>query len=59
MTTAEIREKLSEFLLTYNLFRPHKALRNLTPFEYYMRKQSPLSKSSPELFNMYWTSTIS
>jgi len=56
---AQIREELSKFLTSYNIFRPHQSLRMQTPFEYYMRKQFPLSKSRPELFNMYWTNTSS
>ncbi len=54
---AQIREELSKFLITYNLFRPHESLRMKTPFEYYIRKQFPTPSSRPEVFNMYWTKT--
>ena len=54
---AQIREELSKFLVTYNLFRPHESLRMKTPFEYYMYKQFPSPSSRPEVFNMYWTKT--
>lgn len=54
----KIREQLNAFLVNYNMFRPHQALHYLTPIRYYLSKRYPSFSSSPEVFKMYWTNTL-
>ena len=51
--TKHLNHHLVEYLLWYNLHKPHRGLANLSPLEYYMQS----SRASTAKSKMYWTLT--